>query len=72
MLEGRATIQSNLGRLEKWVDRNFMKFNKGKILHLEYNSPMQQYRLWDVLAEMTWRFWKTKTEYETALCPHSH
>lgn len=60
MLEGRATIQSEPGRLEKWADGNLMKLNKGEILHLEYNSPVQQYRLWDLLAEMTWRSRKKK------------
>lgn len=72
MLEGRATTQSSLGRLEKWADRNLLKLSKRKILHLEYNSTMQWYRLWDVLAEMTWRSWKTKTKHKTALSPHSH
>ncbi|GAB0207475.1 mitochondrial enolase superfamily member 1 [Grus japonensis] len=28
--EGFAAIQKDLNRLEKWTDRNFMKFNKGK------------------------------------------
>lgn len=72
MLEGRATIQSEPGRLEKWADGNLMKLNEGEILRLEYNSPAQQYRLWDLLAEMTWRSRKKKTKHESALCPHSH
>lgn len=71
-LQGRATMQSNLGRLEKRADRNIMKVNKGKILYLEYSSPMQRYSLWDILAERTWRSWKTKPEHESVLCPHSH
>ncbi|GAB0202995.1 mitochondrial enolase superfamily member 1 [Grus japonensis] len=34
-------------RLETWVDKNEMKFNKGKcrVLHLGKNNPKHQYRL---------------------------
>lgn len=57
MPEDCAAIQSDLDRLEKWVDRNIMKFNKGKlckgklnreklkVLHLERNNPRHQYML---------------------------
>lgn len=33
-------------RLEKWPDRNCVTFNKNKckVLHQEWNNPMQQYR----------------------------
>lgn len=30
MLEGRAAVQKNFNKLEKWADRNFMKLNKDK------------------------------------------
>ena len=30
MPEGHATIQREFDRREKWDDRNFMQFNKGK------------------------------------------
>lgn len=36
-----------LHKLEKWAERNPVKFNKvrGKVLHQECNNPTQQYRL---------------------------
>jgi len=47
MSEGHAAIQRDLNRLEKCVDRNLMKLNKGKckVLHLRRNNPMHEYTL---------------------------
>jgi len=44
MPEGCAAIQRDLGRLEKWADRNILKFDKEKckVLHLGRNPPRHQ------------------------------
>ncbi|GAB0177997.1 mitochondrial enolase superfamily member 1 [Grus japonensis] len=43
---GCTASQQDLDRLESWVERNQMKFNKGKrqVLHLGRNNPKHQYR----------------------------
>ncbi|KAK4828377.1 hypothetical protein QYF61_026115 [Mycteria americana] len=45
--EGCAAIQRQLDRLEKCLNRNFMKFNQDKfqVLHLRKNNSMHQYML---------------------------
>jgi len=46
-LAGCAAIQPDLDRLESWMQRNLMKFNKGKgrVLRPGRNNPRHQYRL---------------------------
>ncbi|GAB0188519.1 mitochondrial enolase superfamily member 1 [Grus japonensis] len=53
MPEGRAAIQKDLNGLEKWADRNLMKFNKEKckVLHLWRNDPLHQDVLGAALLE---------------------
>lgn len=44
--EDHAAIQSNIGRLEKSVDRNLLQFSWGKFkVMLERNNPMHQWVL---------------------------
>ena len=40
--EGCAAVQRDLNRLEKWADRNLMKFNKCKVLHLGRDNSRHQ------------------------------
>jgi len=45
--EGRAAVQRDLIRLEKWTHRNLMHFDNGKAkaLPLEQNNPRHQHML---------------------------
>ncbi|PKU42570.1 rna-directed dna polymerase from mobile element jockey-like [Limosa lapponica baueri] len=46
-LEGRATLQEDLNRLEEWANKNIIKFHKDKckVLHLGKCNPSVQHRL---------------------------
>ncbi|PKU49275.1 rna-directed dna polymerase from mobile element jockey-like [Limosa lapponica baueri] len=45
--QGCVAIQQDLYRLDKWADRNLLKFNKGKyeVLHLERKNLRHKYML---------------------------
>ncbi|TRZ26650.1 hypothetical protein HGM15179_000421 [Zosterops borbonicus] len=47
MPECCAALQKDFDRLERWAERNHLKFNKGKcrVLHLGKNNPLYQHRL---------------------------
>ncbi|GAB0193764.1 mitochondrial enolase superfamily member 1 [Grus japonensis] len=47
ILDGCAATLRDLDMLEKWANRNLIKFNKGncKVLPLGRNNPMHQYTL---------------------------
>jgi len=44
---GCTAVQRDRARLEKWDDRNLMKFSTGKckVLYLGRNNPMYQHEL---------------------------
>ena len=54
-LEGFATIQPDLDRLEMWVERNLMRFHKSKcrVLRLGRNNHVHQYGLGEDLLEIS-------------------
>ncbi len=42
----RVKIHEDLSRLERWAERNLLKFNNARcgVLHLRRNNAMHQYR----------------------------
>lgn len=52
-------MQMGLDRLEKWVHKKLMSFNKVKCiaLHLGWNNPKYEYRLGkELLRAVLWRW----------------
>lgn len=45
--EVKIAFQRDLGKLEKWADRNFVKSNKdkSKVLWLGWSNPLQRFKL---------------------------
>ncbi|KAJ7406477.1 hypothetical protein WISP_133541 [Willisornis vidua] len=45
--ESCAAIQKDLGRMERWAEKNCFKFSTGKcrVLHVEKSNPRHQDRL---------------------------
>lgn len=62
-VDGNAAIQNYLSRLEKWVNRNVTRFNKGncKVLHLGRSIPIHQCVMVASSGKESWqkRTWKS-------------
>lgn len=57
MVEGKTAIQRDLDRVEKWANKNIMKFIKN-MQKLGWNYPMQQCKLGGSSAEKKiWESW---------------
>lgn len=75
--EGRAAIQRNLNRMEKWADKNLLKFNKEncKVLHLRRNNPMHKYMVGLIGEQLgkggPWSSGEQQADREPAMHLHS-
>lgn len=70
---GHDASQRDLNRLERWANKNFMKFNtdKCRVLHFGWNNPRHHYMLRS--TQLEGRFAEKDlgilAEYESAMCP---
>ncbi|KAK4830942.1 hypothetical protein QYF61_014401 [Mycteria americana] len=63
-----TAIQRNLDRLEKWANRNLMKFKeKCKVLHLDRNNPRHQDML--EVTQLEKQLGRHQAEHEPTMCP---
>lgn len=79
--KGRAAIQRDLGKLEKWANRNVMKFNKEnyEVLHLGRNNSLHQYMMGSIGSKELMTFavyalnkhWVVKSVAENTMGPHA-
>lgn len=75
--DGFADIQRDLHGLERWADRNLMKFSKGKckVLPLGRTKPRHQYLLgpvgWKAAPQRTWRSHAGQVDHSPATHLHS-
>lgn len=60
ILEGRAAIQEDINRLEKWAVRKLLQFNKGKHKSCPWDELTQHRRTAGLMLahqERRWQFW---------------
>ncbi|PKU47575.1 rna-directed dna polymerase from mobile element jockey-like [Limosa lapponica baueri] len=74
MPKSHAAIQSDLNRLEKWANRNLMKFNrrKYKVPHLGRNNPSHQHTLKATHLENSFaeKDLGVLLDHKPAMCPY--